>query len=69
MTALVQTSVIPRGTYTGTPLCRPRGNERFYQCPICGGWIDAADPHQVMEHEGGASPIQATPVMPVAEAS
>ena len=58
MTVPVQTTVIPRGTYTGVPLCGPRTSQRFYQCPICGGWVDGADMHQVMEHEGGAAPAE-----------
>jgi hypothetical protein len=57
MTAPVETSVIPRGSYTGEPLCRPRDGRRFYQCPICGGWVDGADMRQVMEHEGAAAPV------------
>ena len=67
MTAPVQTIVIPRGIYTGAPLCRPRGGGRFYQCPICGGWVDGADLRQVNEHEGGM-PAQAI-ADPVAQAS
>ena len=66
MTVPVETSAIPRGTYTGAPLCRPRGRDRFYQCPICGGWLDGTDMRQVMEHEGIAAPITD---LPVAQAS
>jgi hypothetical protein len=68
MTVPVETSVIPRGTYTGTPLCRPRGSQRFYQCPICGGWVDGTDMRQVIEHEGGAAPASEA-IAAVAEAS
>jgi hypothetical protein len=61
----------PRGSYTGNALCAPRSGRRFYQCPICGGWVDSADPLQMAEHEGEvpAMPPESPPAPPLAEAS
>lgn len=69
MTAPIQGEVWPRGSYTHQPLFRLNGKGRFYQCPICGGWVDGADVQQVIEHEG--KPVAAQPDHggPLAEAS
>jgi hypothetical protein len=69
VTAPVQTTIVPRGSYTGTPLCRPRGGGHFYQCPICGGWVDATDPHEVIAHEGETTLVQAGSLTSAAKAS
>jgi hypothetical protein len=58
-----------RGTYTGNALCAPRGGRRFFQCPICGGWVDSSDVQQMAEHEGEVPPIAEPPSAPLAEAS
>jgi hypothetical protein len=70
MNAPVSLTALPRGNYTDSPLCAPRSGKRFYQCPICGGWVDSADLAQVVEHEGGLR-ISATTALPTdaAEAS
>lgn len=64
MNAPAATAALPRGDYTGNPLCAPpRHGRRFYQCRICGGWVDSTDARQVAEHEGIALPAAtATPV-------
>jgi hypothetical protein len=70
MTVPVPSAALLRGTYTGSPLCAPRGGRRFYQCPICGGWVDSADHAQVAEHEGVPALTAATAIPPdAAEAS
>jgi hypothetical protein len=73
MSSATQTTSTPRGVYTGSPLCAPRGGRRFYQCPICGGWVDSSDPRQMAEHEGeapAAPPVtDSPPAPPLAEAS
>ena len=57
----------PRGIYTGNVLCTPRSGHRFYQCPICGGWVDSTNLKQMAEHEGEAPPALATqPEQPLA---
>jgi hypothetical protein len=60
----------PRGSYTGSPLCAPPSGKRFYQCPICGGWVDSMDVVQMTEHEAVPSftAVEA-PLIEVAEAS
>jgi hypothetical protein len=57
-----------RGSYTGAPLCEPRAGKRFYQCPICGGWVDSTDLKQVAEHEGN-TPLTAALPTDAAQAS
>jgi hypothetical protein len=70
MNAPAPRAALPRGTYTGSPLCAPRSGRRFYQCPICGGWVDSTDPRQTMEHEAIPSFAAAeAPPAEVAEAS
>jgi hypothetical protein len=72
MNAPAPTVAFPRGDYTGNPLCAPRNGRRFYQCPICGGWVDSTDPLQMAEHEGKIplTPVaESPPVPPLAEAS
>jgi hypothetical protein len=54
----------PRGTYTGNALCAPRGGRRFFQCPVCGGWVDSSDAQQMAEHEGEAPLSAATAIPP-----
>jgi hypothetical protein len=43
MNVLAPPPALPRGTYTGNPIVAPRAGRRFYQCPICGGWVDSND--------------------------
>jgi hypothetical protein len=52
----------PRGSYTGNALCAPRNGRRFFQCPVCGGWVDSTDPQQVAEHEGEPLPVQSVEI-------
>lgn len=54
----------PRGIYTGNVLCTPRSGQRFYQCPICGGWVDSSDALQMAEHEGEVPLSAATAIPP-----
>ena len=58
MTSQAPTPASPCGSYTGTPLCQPRNDRRFYQCPVCGGWVDSTDPRQLAEHEAQPAPIE-----------
>jgi hypothetical protein len=73
MSSTTQTTSSPRGTYTGNALCAPRGGRRFFQCPICGGWVDSSDARQMAEHEGEAPTLppvtESPPAPPLAEAS
>jgi Zn-finger nucleic acid-binding protein len=70
MNAPAPRAALPRGNYTGSPLCAPRSGRRFYQCPICGGWVDSADLAQMVEHEAIPSfaAVEAAPIE-IAEAS
>jgi hypothetical protein len=62
MTSSAQTTAIPRGPYMGRALCRPKDGARFFQCPICGGWVDGDDLWQVSLHEGQIADDQRQPV-------
>jgi hypothetical protein len=63
MNAPTLPTALPRGSYTGAPLGGPRPGHRFYQCRICGGWVDSHDLIQVAEHEG-VSALSPAAVLP-----
>lgn len=70
MTSSAHTTAILRGPYTGKALCRPKDGARFFQCPICGGWVDSDDLCQVSQHEGQIVDYEGQPVQtPTALAS
>lgn len=45
---------IPRGRYLGHRVGGDPADERehFFQCTICGGWVDMRDMGDVLAHEG-----------------
>jgi hypothetical protein len=57
MADIAQAPNVMCGEYTGKPLGQPDGRRRFYQCAVCGGWVDSFDAGQVAEHDGQPLPI------------
>lgn len=50
---------IPRGKYIGERVGGPPVKseaEHFFQCSVCGGWVDMRDLGDVFAHEGPHEP-------------